>query len=157
MRRAVAREEPGVREQEQPVDTMRRAVAREDPAVWAHESRQRAVARGKIINVMACVAYGMNPVFTVVGTFNFPIQHLGLGRNVALMAAFLLPVTTLTCSKSGTNQLSTSKISWCAPWKWSKLHSWIPHRISSTRRNNWQLSVQSLRTKFFSNEKVCHY
>jgi len=41
------------------------------------------------------VAYGMNPVFMVVGTFFFPIQHLGLGRNVALMATFLLPVTTL--------------------------------------------------------------
>jgi len=37
------------------------------------------------------VAYGMNPVFTVVDTFIFPIQLLGLGRNVALMAAFLLP------------------------------------------------------------------
>jgi len=97
-----------VREQEQPVDTVRRAVARQDPAVRAHESRQRAVARGKIANVMACkcvngeylfispVAYGMNPVFTVVGTFIFRIQHLALGRNVALMAAFLLPVTALT-------------------------------------------------------------
>ncbi len=43
------------------------------------------------------VAYGMNPVYTVVGTFIFPIQLLGLGRNVALMAAFLLllPVPTL--------------------------------------------------------------
>jgi hypothetical protein len=33
------------------------------------------------------VAYGMNPVFMVVGTFIFQIQHLGLGKNVALMAA----------------------------------------------------------------------
>ena len=43
----------------------------------------------------AHVAYRMNPVFTVVGTFIFRIQHLGLGRSVVLMAAFLLPVTTL--------------------------------------------------------------
>ena len=42
------------------------------------------------------VAYGMNPVFMVVGTLIFRIQHLGLGRSVVLMAAFLLPVTTLT-------------------------------------------------------------
>ena len=41
------------------------------------------------------VAYGMNHVYTVVDTFIFPIQLLGLGRNVALMAAFLLPVPTL--------------------------------------------------------------
>ena len=41
------------------------------------------------------VAYGMNPVYTAVGTFIFPIQLLGLGRNVALMAAFLLLVTIL--------------------------------------------------------------
>ena len=38
------------------------------------------------------VAYGMNPVFMVVGTFIFRIQHLGLGRSVVLMANFLLPV-----------------------------------------------------------------
>ena len=41
------------------------------------------------------VAYGMNPVFTVVGTFIFRIQHLGPRSYVVLMAAFLLPVTTL--------------------------------------------------------------
>jgi len=41
------------------------------------------------------VAYGMNHVYTVVDTFIFPIQLLELGRNVALMAAFLLPVPTL--------------------------------------------------------------
>jgi hypothetical protein len=41
------------------------------------------------------VAYGMNHVYTVVDTFIFPIQLQGLGRNVAVMAAFLLPVPTL--------------------------------------------------------------
>ncbi len=41
------------------------------------------------------VAYGMNPVFRAVATFIFQHQHPGLGRNVVLMAAFLLPVTTL--------------------------------------------------------------
>jgi hypothetical protein len=91
--RAAAREVPGVREHE----TELRA---EDPAVQARESRQRAVARGKKTYAVACkcvnVAYGMNPVFTVVGTFIFRLQHLGLGRNVVLMASFLLPVRTLT-------------------------------------------------------------
>ncbi len=48
-----------------------------------------------IIYFISHVAYGMNPVFTVVDTFIFPIQHLRLGRNVALMATFLLPVATL--------------------------------------------------------------
>ncbi len=47
--RAVAREEPGVREQrreqEQPVDTVRLAVAREEPGVREHETEQRAIAR----------------------------------------------------------------------------------------------------------------
>jgi hypothetical protein len=41
------------------------------------------------------VVYGKNPVYAVMGTFIFPIQLLGLGRNVALMATFLLPVPTL--------------------------------------------------------------
>jgi len=41
------------------------------------------------------VAYGMNPVFAAAATFIFQQQHLGLGINVVLMAAFLLPVTTL--------------------------------------------------------------
>ena len=75
--------------------------------VRARESRQWAVAWGKkhyemrastkmgSIYFISPVAYGMNPVFTVVGTFIFRIQHLGLGRSVVLMAAFLLPVTTL--------------------------------------------------------------
>jgi len=36
-----------------------------------------------------------NDYYATVGTFIFPIQHLGLGRDVALMAAFLLSVTTL--------------------------------------------------------------
>jgi hypothetical protein len=40
-------------------------------------------------------AYGMHPVFRVVGTFIFQVQHLRAGRNVVLMAACLLPVTTL--------------------------------------------------------------
>ena len=48
-----------------------------------------------IIYFIIPVAYGMNPVLMVVGTFICPIQHLGLGRNVALMAAFLLLVTIL--------------------------------------------------------------
>ena len=42
VRRAVARQEPGVqeqrREQEQPADTVRRAVARQDPAVTGKEN-----------------------------------------------------------------------------------------------------------------------
>jgi hypothetical protein len=54
VRQAVAREEPGVQEQEQPGDTVRRAVARLDPEVRARESRQRAVARGKTTHPMAC-------------------------------------------------------------------------------------------------------
>jgi len=37
-------------------------------------------------NFISPVAYGMNPVYTDVGTFIFPIQLLVLGRNVALMA-----------------------------------------------------------------------
>ncbi len=41
------------------------------------------------------VAYGMNPVFTVVGTFIFRIQYLGQGRSVVLMDSSLLTVTTL--------------------------------------------------------------
>jgi hypothetical protein len=40
------------------------------------------------------MAYGMDPVFMVVGTFIFPVQHLGPGRNVALLATFLLSVTS---------------------------------------------------------------
>ncbi len=47
------------------------------------------------IYFISLVAYGMNPVYIVVGTFIFPVWHLRLGRNVALMAAFLLSVTTL--------------------------------------------------------------
>ena len=45
------------------------------------------------IYFISLVAYGMNPVLTVVGTFIFPVQHMGVGRNVALMATFLLSVT----------------------------------------------------------------
>ncbi len=48
-----------------------------------------------IIYFIGPVAYGMNPVFAVVGAFIFRIQHLGLGRSVVLVATFLLPVTTL--------------------------------------------------------------
>ncbi len=102
-RQAIAREVPGMREHE----TELRAVARLDPAVRAHESRQWAVARGKKTYEMACkwvngkylfhqpCGLWNEPVFTVVGTFISRIQHLGLGRSVVLMAAFLLPVTTL--------------------------------------------------------------
>ena len=43
--RAAAREEPGVREQEQSVNTVRRAIAREEPGVIERESLQRAAAR----------------------------------------------------------------------------------------------------------------
>ena len=62
----------------------------------ARESRQRAVARGKKTLEMACkringeylfhqpVAYGMNPVFTVVDTFIFPIQHLGTRKKCCI-------------------------------------------------------------------------
>ena len=58
--------------------------------------RWRVRANMGIIYFISPVAYGMNPVFTVVGsTFIFRIQHLGLGRSVVLMAVFLLPVTTL--------------------------------------------------------------
>jgi len=86
MRGAVAKEEPGVREQEQPVDTVRRAVARLEPEVRARESRLRALASGKIIHQMACtfvngeylfispVAYGMNPVFTAALHSSFNIN-----------------------------------------------------------------------------------
>ncbi len=96
VRRAIAREELGVLERE----SEQQAAAREDPAVQARELRQWAVAQGKKTHEMACkcingeylfhkpCGYGMNPVFTVVGTFIFQIQHLGLGRNVALMAPF---------------------------------------------------------------------
>jgi len=89
-------------------ESLQRAIAREDPAVRARESRQRAVAQGKKTHEMECMCvhgeylfhqpcglYGMNPVYTFVGTFIFPIQLLGRGRNVALMATFLLPVPTL--------------------------------------------------------------
>ena len=58
--------------------------------------RWRARAKMGSIYFISPVAYGMNPVFTVVGTFIFRIRHLGLGRNVVLMASFRLPVTTLT-------------------------------------------------------------
>ncbi len=47
------------------------------------------------IYFISLVAYGMHPVFTVVGTIIFWVQCLGAGRNVALMVACLLPVTTL--------------------------------------------------------------
>ena len=43
--RAAAREEPGMREQEQQVITVRRAIAREEPGVQEHESLQRSAAR----------------------------------------------------------------------------------------------------------------
>jgi len=41
--------------------------------------RWRASAKMGSIYFISPVAYGMNPVFTVVGTFIFRIQHLGLG------------------------------------------------------------------------------
>jgi hypothetical protein len=47
------------------------------------------------IYFISLAAYGMHSVFTVVGTFIFWVQRLGAGRNVALMIACLLPVTTL--------------------------------------------------------------
>jgi len=50
MRRAIAREDPGVLEHE----SEQRATAREDPAVRARESRLRSVARGKKTHEMAC-------------------------------------------------------------------------------------------------------
>jgi len=39
------------------------------------------------INFICPVAYGMDHVYTVVDTFIFPIQLLGLGRNVAFIAS----------------------------------------------------------------------
>jgi len=57
--------------------------------------RWRASGKMGSIYFISPMAYGMNPVFTVVGTFIFRIQHLGLGKSVVIMAAFLLPVTTL--------------------------------------------------------------
>ncbi len=48
------------------------------------------------IYFISLAAYGMRHVFTVVGTFIFGVQCLGAGRNVAVMVAYLLPVTTLT-------------------------------------------------------------
>jgi len=57
--------------------------------------RWHASSKMASIYFISLVAYGINRVFMVVGTFIFPVQHLGLGRNVALMAAFLLSVTTL--------------------------------------------------------------
>jgi hypothetical protein len=78
--RAVAREEPGVREQrreqEQPADTVRRAVARLDPAVRARESRQWAVARGKKPYVMACKWENGKYLFhQPCGLWNEPCVH----------------------------------------------------------------------------------
>ncbi len=43
--RAAARDEPGMREQEQSTNTVRRAITREEPGVQEHESEQRAAAR----------------------------------------------------------------------------------------------------------------
>ena len=67
VRRAIAREEPGVREHEteqraearvdpvvQEHESLQQAIAREDPVVRARESRQRAVAQGKKTHEMAC-------------------------------------------------------------------------------------------------------
>ncbi len=83
-------------------------AAREEPVVRECKSRQCVVARSNKTFKMACkyinasiyfislAAYGMHPMFTVVGTFIFQVQGLGAGRNVALTAAYLLPVTTLT-------------------------------------------------------------
>jgi hypothetical protein len=48
------------------------------------------------IYFISLAAYGMHPVFTVVGTFIIWVQCLGAGRNVTLTVACLLPVTTLT-------------------------------------------------------------
>ena len=80
VRRAVARQEPGVqeqrREQEQPADTVRRAVARQDPAVRARESRQRAVAQGKKIYLMACKYIDGDYLFhRPCGLWNEPCVH----------------------------------------------------------------------------------
>ena len=36
---------PGVREQEQPFDTVRQAIAREEPGVQGHESLRQSAAR----------------------------------------------------------------------------------------------------------------
>ena len=93
--RSVAREDPTVQARE----SSQRAVAREDPEVRAHGqkrlTRWHASSKMASIYFISLVAYGINPVFMVVGTFIFPVQHLGLGRNVAIMATFLLSVTTL--------------------------------------------------------------
>ena len=76
VRRGVAREEPGVREQEQSANTQQRAVARLDPAVRAHESRQRAVARGKITYPMACKYENGEYLFhQPCGLWNKPCVH----------------------------------------------------------------------------------
>jgi hypothetical protein len=78
--RAVAREELGVpeqrQEQKQPVDKVRRAVARLDPEVRARESRLRAVARGKIIHEMACTFLNGEYLFhQPCGLWNEPCVH----------------------------------------------------------------------------------
>ena len=40
LQQAAAREEPGVQEQEKPANTVRRAIAREEPGMQEHESLQ---------------------------------------------------------------------------------------------------------------------
>ncbi len=59
VRRAIAREEPGVQERE----SEQQAAAREDPAVRARESRQRAVAQGKKTHEMACMCVNGEYIF----------------------------------------------------------------------------------------------
>ena len=72
MRRAIAKDEPVVREHE----SEQRAEAREDPAVRARESRQRAVARGKKTNVMACKCVNGEYLFhQPCGLGNEPCVH----------------------------------------------------------------------------------
>ena len=70
--RAAARDEPGVREHE----TELRAVARLDPVVRARESRQRAVAWGKKHYEMACKWENGQYLFhQPCGLWNEPCVH----------------------------------------------------------------------------------
>ena len=72
-------------------------VSQDNGQLLGERNIMRWHATGKMgsIYFISPVAYGMNPVFMVVGTFIFRIQHLALGRSVVLMDSFLLPVTTL--------------------------------------------------------------
>ncbi len=72
VRRAIAREKPGVLERE----SEQRAAAREEPAVRARESRQRAVAQGKKTHEMVCKCVNGDYLFhKPCGLWNEPCVH----------------------------------------------------------------------------------